>query len=132
MTDDPLAIGGSVGELVTAHPDQGVLAIDRKQAWDNPGSTSDTSGGSFATSAPILGYLGRHYNFRYDQDQWLAGLDATEVPMIDQQNFAPDCVEGERCFDTQNGPFSNSNNWQAWPAEFPNAETMRASIRWTW
>jgi hypothetical protein len=110
---------------VAAHANQRVFAIDRAQAWDNPGSTSDTDTGGFATSAPVLGYASRFYNFRYDQDLWLAGLvDTTEVPFIDQVPFDPDCVEGEGCFDVQNGPFSNSNNWQVWPAQFPDAQTM--------
>lgn len=124
VTDDPLAIAGSVGDFVAAHPDQGVFAIDRAQTWDDPGSVRDTPSGGFAPSAAVLGYLGRYYDFRYDQDQWLAELDATEVPIIDHVEFAPDCVPGEPCFDTQNGPFSNSNNWQVWPAELPDAATM--------
>ncbi len=124
VTDAPEAIEGSVGDFVAAHADQRVFAIDRAQAWDNPGSTSDTETGGFAQTAAVLGYVGRHYNFRYDQDAWLASLDATEVPVIDQVEFTPDCLVGEECFDTQNGPFSNSNNWQTWPAQFPDAATM--------
>ncbi len=125
VTDDPLTIPGGVGDFVTAHPDQVAFAIDRAQTWDDPGSTSDTTTGSFSPSAPVLGYLGRHYNYRYDQDQWLANLgDTTEVPMIDAVTFAPDCVVGDDCFDVQNGPFSNSNNWQPWPAQFPDAAAM--------
>ncbi len=125
VLDDPLAIEGSVGDFVAAHPDQRVFAIDRAQTWDDPGSTSDTETGAFAPSAPVLGYASRYYNFRYDQDLWLAGLtDTTEVPVIDEVTFAPDCVPGDDCFDTNNGPFSNSNNWQVWPAQFPDAEQM--------
>ena len=125
VTDEPMAITGSVGDFVAAHPDHRVFAIDRAQAWDDPGSTSDTETGAFAPSAPVLGYTSRYYNFRYDQDQWLASLaGTTEVPVIDNVTFAPDCVPGDRCFDTENGPFSNSNNWQVWPAQFPAAEVM--------
>ncbi|MCH9688715.1 MAG: hypothetical protein K0V04_45205 [Deltaproteobacteria bacterium] len=125
VTDDPMAIAGSVGDFVVAHPDQRTFAIDRAQTWDDPGSVSDTTTGAFAPSAPVLGYVGRYYNFRYDQDVWLEDLaETTEVAMIDSVTFAPDCVVGEPCFDQQNGPFSNSNNWQPWPAQFPDANTM--------
>ncbi|MEM7160002.1 MAG: peptide-N-glycosidase F-related protein [Myxococcota bacterium] len=124
VTDDPASIAGSVGAFVSANPNQAVFGIDRAQTWDNPGSTSDTTTGAFATTAGVLGYVARYYNFRYEQDQWVDSLDATEVPMIDNVEFTPDCVQGEECFDTQNGPFSNSNNWQPWPVEFPDAATM--------
>lgn len=124
VTDGPGAIAGSVGEFLSANPDQLTFAIDRAQTWDNPGSTSDTTTGAFAPSAPVLGYVSRYYNFRYDQDLWIDSLEGTEVAFLDEVEFAPDCVQGEECFDTQNGPFSNSNNWQVWPAEFPDAGTM--------
>lgn len=122
VTDDPLLVEGSVGELVAAHPDSPVFAIDRAQTWDDPGFLSVGPGG--AAVAYMQGYTARYYNFRYDQDQWLASLEATEVPIIDAVEFAPDCVPGDRCFDVQNGPFSNSNNWQVWPTELPDAATM--------
>jgi len=48
----------------------------------------------------------------------------TEVAVIDQQEFTPDCLVGEPCFDTQNGPFSNSNNNRVWTASFPPATEM--------
>jgi hypothetical protein len=115
VTDDPAAIAGSVGEFLAAQDGPPLFAIDRAQTWDNPGYTP---------SAAALGYVSRYYNFRFDQDQWLASLDATSVPMIDEVAFAPDCVPGDPCFDVQNGPFSNSNNWQVWPATFPDAATM--------
>jgi hypothetical protein len=125
VTDSPAAIAGSVGEFFAAHPGARVAAIDRFQQWDDPGSTSDTGGGSFAQSAPVLGYVSRWYDFRHAQELALAEVaDVTEVAILDQVEFAPDCVEGEDCFDVQNGPFSNSNNYAIWPAEFPDAATM--------
>lgn len=126
VTDAPAEIEGSVGALLTAQ--QGTLrtlAIDRAQRWDHPGMFQDTLGGGFAPDINVLGYLGRYYNFRYDQDQALAAQDAvTVVPMMEGQVFAPDCMVGEGCFDQQNGPFSNSNNNQVWEVVFPDAATM--------
>ncbi len=125
VTDSPATILGSVGEFFTAHPTARVAAIDRFQQWDDPGSTSDTGGGSFAQSGSVLGYSSRWYDFRHAQELALAEpQDVTEVAILEQAEFAPDCVEGEACFDTQNGPFSNSNNYAIWPAEFPDAPTM--------
>lgn len=125
VTDAPAAIVGSVGEFFAAHPGARVAAIDRFQQWDDPGSTSDTGGGSFAQSGSVLGYVSRWYDFRHAQELALAEpQDVTEIAILDQVEFAPDCVEGEDCFDVQNGPFSNSNNNAIWPAEFPDAATM--------
>ncbi|MFV8756760.1 peptide-N-glycosidase F-related protein [Nannocystaceae bacterium ST9] len=116
---------GSVAEFLAAHPNLRALAIDRFQQWDDPGSTSDTGGGSFAQSGPVLGYVSRWYDFRHAQELALAEpQDVTEVAILDAVEFAPDCLEGSDCFDTQNGPFSNSNNYAIWPAEFPAAATM--------
>lgn len=125
VTDSPAAIVGSVGEFFAAHPSARVAAIDRAQTWDDPGSTSDTGGGSFAQSGSVLGYVSRWYDFRFAQAIALAeAQDVVEVAILDQVEFAPDCVEGEACFDVQNGPFSNANNNAIWPAQFPDAATM--------
>lgn len=124
VTDAPTAVAGSVGEFFTAHPGARVAAIDRFQRWDDPGSTQDTGGGSFAQSGGVLGYVSRWYDFRHAQELALADQPATEIAILDQVEFAPDCVEGEDCFDVQNGPFSNSNNYAIWPAELPDAATM--------
>ena len=114
---------GSVLEFLQARPNQIAFAIDRAQRWDDPGSTSDTTTGSFAPSAPVLGYTARYYNARHAQDLRLQGeRDVTEVVVLDEYAFEPEC-EGS-CSGLPNGPFANSNNWVAWPAEFPDAATM--------
>lgn len=114
---------GSMLDFLGARPDQITFAIDRAQRWDDPGSTSDTTGGGFAPAAPVLGYTARYYNARHAQDLRLAAQrDVTEVVVLDQYAFEPEC-EGS-CSGLPNGPFANSNNWTAWPAEFPDAEAM--------
>ncbi|MGH1344903.1 MAG: peptide-N-glycosidase F-related protein [Nannocystales bacterium] len=114
---------GSIADFLSARPDQVTFAIDRGQRWDDPGSTSDTTGGSFAPAAPVLGYTARYYNARHARDLRLAAQrDVTEVVVLDEVVFEPEC-DGS-CSGLPNGPFSNSNNWAAWPAEFPDAETM--------
>ncbi len=126
VTDAATAIEGSVGAFLSAQPEPvRTLGIDRAQRWDHPGMYQDTLGGGFSPDINVLGYLGRYYNFRYDQDQALAAQDdVTVVPMMESQVFAPDCMVGEDCFDQQNGPFSNSNNNQVWEVMFPDAATM--------
>ncbi len=114
---------GSVVEFLQARPDQLTFGIDRAQRWDDPGSTSDTTTGAFAPAAPVLGYTARYYNARHAQDLRLAAQrDVTEVVVLDEYAFEPEC-EGS-CAGLPDGPFANSNNWQAWPAEFPDAATM--------
>ena len=114
---------GSVADFLGERPDQLTFAIDRAQRWDDPGSTSDTIGGGFAPSAPVLGYSARYYNARYAQDLRLAAQrDVTEVVVLDAYSFEPEC-EGS-CSGLPDGPFSNSNNWVAWPAAFPDAKAM--------
>ncbi len=116
---------GSMVDFLSARPDQLTFAIDRAQRWDDPGSTSDTTGGSFAPAAPVLGYTGRYYNARHAQDLRLAAQrGVTEIVILDQYAFEPEC-EGS-CSGLPNGPFANSNNWTAWPANFPDAESMAA------
>lgn len=124
VTTPPADIAGSVGEFFAANPLARTAAIDRFQRWDNPGSTQDTGGGSFAQTGAVLGYVSRWYDFRHAQALELAAVDATEVAILDDVEFAPDCLVGSDCFDTQNGPFSNSNNYAIWPAELPDAATM--------
>ena len=100
------------------------FGIDRAQTWDALGSHHAVTS-TFVPHLGVFGYPSRWYNWRYDLDNYLANTDGvTVVPMIDNVEFAPDCVVGEDCFDTQNGPFSNSNNNQTWPADFPDAATM--------
>ncbi|MEM6290641.1 MAG: peptide-N-glycosidase F-related protein [Myxococcota bacterium] len=114
---------GSVVEFLQARPDQLTFGIDRAQRWDDPGSTSDTTTGAFAPAAPVLGYTARYYNARHAQDLRLAAQrDVTEVVVLDEYAFEPEC-EGS-CAGLPNGPFANSNNWQSWPAAFPDAAAM--------
>lgn len=114
---------GSMVEFLQARPNQLTFGIDRAQRWDDPGSTSDTTTGAFAPSAPVLGYTGRYYNARHAQDLMVAAQrDVTEVVVLDNYTFEPEC-DGS-CSGLPNGPFANSNNWVAWPASFPDAATM--------
>lgn len=114
---------GSATDFLSARPNQLTYAIDRAQTWDDPGSTSDFGGGGFVTSAPVLGYTARYYNFRYAQDQELAAQEGvTEVVVLDEVPFEPEC-DGS-CSGLPNGAFSNANNWSIWPAEFPSEADM--------
>lgn len=114
---------GSVREFLQTRPDQLVFGIDRAQRWDDPGSTSDTTTGAFAPSAPVLGYTSRYYNARHAQDLALAAQrDVTEVVVLDHYAFEPEC-DGS-CAGLPNGPFANANNWVSWPAAFPDASAM--------
>lgn len=125
VTDPLNEVEGGVGAFAAANGDPRNFAIDRAHTWDNPGNYQDTLGGNFSPDINVMGYLGRYYNFRYDQDQELAAQqDVTIVPMMEAVQFAPDCMVGDDCFDQQNGPFSNSNNNAVWPVAFPDAATM--------
>jgi hypothetical protein len=126
VTDAPTSIEGSLGAFLQANPNTRGIGIDRAQTWDALGSHHAVSGG-FVPHLGVFGYPSRWYNWRWAQDQYLADTEGvTVVPMIDGVEFAPDCVVGEDCFDTQNGPFSNSNNNQVWTSSFPSADEMAA------
>jgi hypothetical protein len=124
VTDAPADIQGSLGAFLVANPTTRGVGIDRGQRWDALGSHHAVTS-TFVPHLPVFGYVSRWYNWRHELDLALADTDGvTVVPMIDKVEFAPDAAVGEPGFDTQNGPFSNSNNNQVWTSTFPSAAEM--------